>query len=187
MSLSNFMDMDHVEQQAQQLRAMLLLSPYAPLNPYHLADKMRVPVLTPHHVSGLSTDDLRLLLVEEAHTWSAGALPLSDGRFIIVVNPTHSDTRKRATLMEELAHIYLKHRPSQLTTSELGMVKRSFDKGQEAEAYWVGAAALVPRAVLQVAQAYQMSIGELALYCGVSQKLAAFRSNVTHLKLSKFA
>ena len=68
---------------------------------------------------------------------------------MIILNPIHPDTRKRATLMEELSHIYLGHAPSKLTVVDGGLAFRSFKKTQETEAYWVGAAALVPRVALE--------------------------------------
>ncbi len=46
-------------------------------------------------------------------------------------------------MMEELAHIHLKHKPSQFIRHDGGLACRSYDEKNEREAYWVGAATLV--------------------------------------------
>jgi hypothetical protein len=46
--------------------------------------------------------------------------------------------------MEEIAHIYLRHVPTRLVISNGGLSVRDYDRRQEAEAYGVGAAALLP-------------------------------------------
>src|SRR5947209_10599131 len=89
---------------------------------------------------------------------------------------THAPTRIRATVMEELAHIYLEHPPSQLISVN-GLCMRSFKKTHETQAYWVGAAALVPLAILQHAQRAGRCRDDVAIDCGVSAKLVGFREN----------
>ena len=167
-----------------RMRAMLSLTPHAPLNPYALATVMEAVVLTPTEIDGLSPEDHRQLVVADAESWSAGSIHLPQGGVAILLNPTHSQTRKYATLMEELAHIHLDHSPSQLIIVN-GMAVRSFKKTQETQAYWVGSAALVPLAVLQDAQLNQVSRMEVAHSCKVSQALVGFRENVTGIRLSQ--
>ncbi len=146
-----------VERQAQQLRRRVALPPMGILDPYRLAGKMGVRVLTPGDIPGMDPADLQHLLVQGSDSWSAGSIRLPNGQVVIVLNPTHPDTRKRATLMEELAHVHLRHKPSQLIVLDGGVAVRSFKKSQETEAYWVGAAALVPRGVLQHASSNGMT------------------------------
>lgn len=52
--------------------------------------------------------------------------------------------RNKITLMEEIAHVHLRHNPSQLVIQPDGVVIRDFDRAQEEDAYGVGAAALLP-------------------------------------------
>lgn len=85
--------------------------------------------------------------------------------------------------MEELSHIYLKHPPSKLQTRD-GFVERSYKKTYETQAYWVGAAALLPLAVMINAKRNETSRYNLASSYGVSTGLVKFRENVTGTRLS---
>lgn len=172
-----------VERQAQQLRRRLALPPMAVLDPYGLAPRMGVRVLSPSDIPGMDRSDLHHLLVEDSDGWSAGGIRLANGRVAVVLNPTHPETRKRATLMEELAHVHLRHKPSQLILLDGGIAVRSFKKSQETEAYWVGAAALLPRALLEHASRNGITKAALAESRGVSEQLVTFRERVTGIKL----
>ena len=61
-----------------------------------------------------------------------------------ILNPFHSFRRNKITLMEEISHIYLGHKPSGVTYAMDGVEVRDYHQNQEAEAYGVGAAALLP-------------------------------------------
>ena len=172
-----------VEKQAQVLRARLALSPLAVLNPFDLARQMNAKVISPSDISGLPAECLNQLLITDSDGWSAGSLKLPDVGVVIVLNPNHPETRKRATLMEELSHIYLNHTPTQLILTDGGPAFRSFKKSQETEAYWVGAAALVPRAALERAKRNRANRHVVAQFYGVSRDLVRFRENVTGLRL----
>jgi hypothetical protein len=161
---------------------MLSLTPRAPLNPYALAAVMEALVFTPREIAGLRPDDHRQLVVIDPDSWSAGSIHLPNGAVGILINPTHAETRKHATLMEELAHIHLGHTPSQLILVN-GMAVRSFKKTQETQAYWVGSAALVPLALLEHAHVSQLSRKEVARTCKVSPALVGFRERVTGTRL----
>jgi hypothetical protein len=171
-----------VERQGLRMRRRLALPSHGSLDPYALAPAMGVVVLTPQDIAGLSPDCVEELLGSSASHWSGGCLHLPDGRAIVVLNPTHADTRKRATLMEELVHIDLRHPPSQIVRAG-GMAMRSYQKSKETEAYWVGSAALVTRHQLQVAAQLGMTRGMVAIDCGVSEALVKFREQVTSVRL----
>jgi Zn-dependent peptidase ImmA (M78 family) len=144
---------------------------------------MKVKVLTPLEVNGLSAEDIHQLLVADPRSWSAGSIRLPGGQIAVILNPTHADTRRRATLMEELAHVHLGHKPSQLIVLDGLTSVRSFNKSQETAAYWVGAAALLPRDVLQRAHKDRIAKSTLARDQGVSTALVSFRENVTGIRL----
>jgi len=73
----------------------------------------------------------------------------ADGH-IVILNYTHATTRQNATLMEELFHIVLRHKPSRIEPFPVtGLMKREFNRTVENEAYWSAAAALVPYAALR--------------------------------------
>lgn len=172
-----------VENQARILRSRLALRPLAPLDPFELAKNMRVDIIRPSEIPGLRPDCLDQLLVKEFEAWSAGSLKLPSNDVVVVLNPTHPKTRERATLMEELSHIHLGHTPTQLIIIEGGPVFRTFKKSQETEAYWVGAAALVPKAALERAKSNDAQRQVVARFYGVSPDLVRFRENVTGLRL----
>ncbi|HEX8520900.1 MAG TPA: ImmA/IrrE family metallo-endopeptidase [Tepidisphaeraceae bacterium] len=140
-----------IERRAGELRRLQKLGALDVLNPFELAAAMGVTVIKPTEVQGLSRRCLSELAGAGADHWSAGAITLPDGRAVVAMNPGHAPTRQRATLMEELAHLHLGHQPSELLAVD-GQVFRTFKKSQETQAYWVGAAALLPLAVLQHAQ-----------------------------------
>jgi Zn-dependent peptidase ImmA (M78 family) len=101
----------------------------------------------------------------------------------VVMNPNHQSTRQRATLMEELAHVHLNHRPTDLMNAGSTGFFRSFNKSHEKEAYWVGAAALLPRRVLKGAKTLGLTAGDIASRHQVSHELVRFRENITGVKL----
>lgn len=88
--------------------------------------------------------------------------------------------------MEELSHIHLKHKPTKLQVVN-GLVLRDWNQTQETQAYWVGAAALVPRRVMKGAITRRMTLADVAGECGVSHELVGFREKVTGLKLLRAA
>jgi hypothetical protein len=167
-----------------RLRATLALAPRAPLNPYALAARMKALVISLADIDGLSPEDRHQLLTVDPQSWSAGSIRLPQGEIAILLNHTHPETRKHATLMEELAHIHLDHTPSQLIFVN-GMAVRSFKKTQETQAYWVGSAALVPSSVLQHAQLHDVPRAEVARGYKFSPALVSFRENVTGIRLGQ--
>ena len=174
---------DWVERQGQTLRRKLALSPTQPLDPYKLATVMQVTVFTPYDIEGFSVSSIELLLGTASDGWSAGALWSPDGHAVVVMNPQHAQTRRHATLMEELSHIHLKHKPTKLIITESGIAMRDYSKSKETEAYWVGSAALVPKVILISAKNNGANRNMVASNCGVSGDLVRLRENVTGIHL----
>lgn len=179
-----FVDLEWAERQANMLRQDLYLNELDILDPYELAKKMEfIEVVRLDHIRNISSEFLQQLWERDSKGWSAGSLAFPDGRVAVIMNPKHTKTRSRATLMEEIAHIHLAHRPSLLTVGANNITARSYDEQQEREAYWVGAAALVPICQLKKAQILRMTIPRLAEYCEVSADLVKFRSSITGITL----
>lgn len=172
-----------VERRSIILRGMLSLGPLDVLDPLKLAQQMDVPVCTPYDILGLPTALLAQLLSGDGDSWSAGALPLPGNKWVILFNPTHPPTRIRATLMEELSHIFLKHPPSKIETKN-GLIERTYKKSFETQAFWVGAAALLPITVMNKSKKSGITRQILANTYGVSIDLVKFRENVTRIILS---
>lgn len=135
----------------------------------------------------LSKEALDHLLGAGKDRWSGGAAAqtLPDGRKLIILNPTHGTNRHNATLMEEISHVFLGHKPSQLgvrnTNSRGDAIARDYRPEIEEEAYGVGAAALVPYAALVRLISEGKTSREIARHFKVSRELVDYRLRVSRL------
>ena len=162
-----------------QLRADLGLNDIDPLDARRLAQYMKVVILTPSDVFGLSKDALRILVGEESDGWSAVTIPFEDA-YAVIYNPTHSKRRTSSNLMHELAHILIEHEPGQVVLSADGMLAlRSFDRTQEEEAAWLSGCLLLPRPVLLEIEHKGGPLEEVCELYGVSNALLTYRRNIT--------
>ena len=81
------------------------------------------------------------------------SIKLPSGEKLIILNPTHGKNRHAATLMEEISHVFLGHKPSRLAIENKDhtgkTIARDYNNDIEEEAYGTGAAALIPYASLE--------------------------------------
>ena len=165
-----------------------------PLDPFALARFARLLVVDFDRIQGLSPESRAHLLGDAADEWSGGACsrPLPNGWRLVILNPAHGSSRNRATLMEEVAHVFLGHKPNRLAvvggnpTVREGaptgkIVAREYNHADEEAAYAIGAAALVPYAALRRMVFAGQSGSEIARRFGISRQLAEYRIKVTHL------
>lgn len=159
----------------------------APLNPFNLARFANLLVVEIDRIKDLSANARDHLLGSASEEWSGGACsrPLPDGRKIVILNPNHGPARTNATLMEEICHVFLAHKPNRLSViSDLGNGKtlaRDYRKLDEEAAYAIGAAALVPFAALRRLVLEGNSSAQVARRFRVSRDLVEYRLKVTHL------
>ena len=139
--------------------------------------------MSPRDIPGLPERVLEQLLVDDATGWSARCIRLQNGVAVVVFNPTHTASRLNASIMEELAHIKLGHRGNALSLGHDGAGFRQYKRSEETAAYWVGAAALLPRAVMTQAKQTGVTAVTLARERGVSTALVTFREKVTGIRL----
>ncbi len=164
------------------------------LDPFALARFARLLVVDFDRIQGLSPESRAHLLGDAADEWSGGACsqPLPNGWRLVILNPAHGSSRNRATLMEEVAHVFLGHKPNRLAavgrnpTVREGaatnkVLAREYNHADEEAAYAIGAAALVPFAALRRMVVEGRSGNEIARRFGVSRQLAEYRIKVTHL------
>ena len=163
------------------------------LDPFALARFARLLVVDFDRIQGLSPESRAHLLGDAADEWSGGACsqPLPNGWRIVILNPAHGSSRNRATLMEEVAHVFLGHKPNRLAalarddssggSKSRKIVAREYNHSDEEAAYAIGAAALVPYAALRRMVIEGRSGNEIARGFGVSRQLAEYRIKVTHL------
>lgn len=159
-----------------------------PLNPFELARYAKLLVVTFEQVEPLLSEDTKKHLIGDGRDkWSGGACSqaLPDGRKLIILNPTHGENRQNATLMEEISHVFLGHKPSKLavtTYNKQGQpIAREYQAEIEEEAYSVGAAALVPYSALRRMVELGKTSREIARHFNVSRELVEYRLKVSRL------
>jgi len=165
-----------------------------PLDPFELAEYAHLLVVDFDQIEGLSPESRAHLLGEAADQWSGGACsrPLPNGWKLVILNPAHGHQRNRATLMEEVAHVFLGHKPNRLaivssepddksTRRKKQMLARDYNHDDEEAAYAVGAAALIPYAALRRFVRSGRTADQIARHFRVSRPLVEYRLKVTHL------
>ena len=187
------------ELRALGLREFAGVTEDQPLDPFALASFARLLVVDFNTIEGLSAESRTHLLGVAADEWSGGACsrPLPNGWRLVILNPAHGAQRNRATLMEEVAHVFLGHQPNRLavltrddapgqtvasTSQSRGrLLARDYNQADEEAAYAVGAAALVPFGALRRRVLEGRNAQEIARHFRVSRQLAEYRIKVTHL------
>lgn len=158
-----------------------------PLDPFDLARFANLFVAPFEAIQSLSPETREHLLGAGKDLWSGGAasLALPDGRRLIILNPTHGSRRHKATLMEEICHVFLGHKPSRLAIETRNLdgriIARDYNHAIEEEAYSTGAAALVPYAGLKGMIQQGRTAREIARHFGVSLALVEFRIKISRL------
>lgn len=172
-----------LEREGHALRTRLKLTSFDALDPSTLIttfDEMRATDLI--GLFGANHPGMRVLF-DHRRAWSAIAYREQPEPWLIVTNPWHAETRQRASAMEEVAHIVLKHKPTRLDPCpHTGLPKRTFTASKEKEAYGVAGAALVPFTGLVTLLRDGESAEEIAIRYGVSVELANMRINVTRAR-----
>jgi len=173
------------ELKAIALRDFARVRPDVSLNPFELAQFANLMVVEFEQLKGLSERARQHLLGPASESWSGGACSLPDGMKLVILNPNHGAARTKATLMEEICHVFLAHQPNRLsvvTKDERGKVmNRDYRKTDEEEAYGVGAAALVPYAAMKRLLLQGKTSRDIGLHFRVSRELVEYRMKVTHL------
>jgi hypothetical protein len=151
------------------------------LDPWLLAKKVGLTIVDAGPFLECLPKDERQQLTSDGRCWSGGIFPvaLPDGTHLCMLNPRHSRLRQKVTLMEEISHTHLQHVPSRLTHSSPGLRVRDVDPDQEADAYGIGAAALLPWPTFFPAVKDGQTIEELALGYDVSEDLILYRIKIT--------
>ncbi len=131
-----------VEQRAIEVKRRYGYGPYDAIDPEQLAQRMGVLLVPDAWIGTLDVDIQRALLVDNASSWSAATLTVENVHHVLM-NPTHSPTRRSPSLAEELVHIALGHPPSQVSIVD-GVATRTCRTDTESEAYAVAVALLLP-------------------------------------------
>jgi hypothetical protein len=143
----NYQHKWRIERQTAALRAQLGLDQLDVLDPVSVVHHLDAELFT---LADLALDDVALARLRRVGFDGLATTHPTLGRAIIIINCGKPKRRQTATLAEELAHLILGHKPSQLVlVPELGIRKRTFDPSQEHEAYDYGAAMVLPKERIQ--------------------------------------
>jgi hypothetical protein len=158
------------------------------LNPFELARYAKLLVAPFEQIEPFLTEDTKEYLLNKGRDrWSGGACsqPLPNGRKLIVLNPTHTKNRQNATLMEEICHVFLGHKPSRLAIKKRNkngeLIARDYNAIVEEQAYSIGAAALVPYSALKRFVEEGKTSREIAEHFNVSYQLVEYRIKVSRI------
>jgi Zn-dependent peptidase ImmA (M78 family) len=167
------------ESTAIQQRKALRLRPFDPLDPVALARQLGIRVWAVEQIPDLSASCLKVLVEDDADSWSA--LTLCDGsKRLIVSNSAHSRGRQASDLMHELAHILIGHTPAELGITEGGLLMLdSYDKQQEEEATWLTGCLLLPREAVIYIRRRELDEGAIERVYGVTPSMWRYRVGVT--------
>jgi hypothetical protein len=159
-----------------------------PLNPFDLARYAKLLVASFEQIEPFLTEETKAhLLGTGSDKWSGGACSqaLPDGKKLIILNPTHNKNRQNATLMEEVSHVFLGHKPSRLAIENKNKqgkpIARDYREDDEEAAYSVGAAALVPFSALREMVNSGKTSREIARHFNVSRELVEYRMKISRL------
>jgi hypothetical protein len=156
---SDFRDKWRIESQAADFRRRVGLDQFAVLAPELLIARVGAELFLLADL--IADNEVALRRARRARFDGAASNHPDTGQPLIILNCGKPARRRRATLMEELSHLLLNHKPSRVgLDAKLGIVRRSFDRQQENEAYDLGAALLVPK------ERIQRDVKELALLGG---------------------
>ena len=179
------------ELRALALRDFAGVTADEPLDPFALAEFARLLVVDFDQIKGLSDESREHLLGAGTNEWSGGACsrPLPNGWRLVILNPAHGLHRNRATLMEEVSHVFLGHTANRLAvavTEEKNkggnrVLARDYNKSDEEAAYAIGSAALVPYAALRKLVLDGRTADQIARCFRISRQLVEYRIKVTHL------
>jgi Zn-dependent peptidase ImmA (M78 family) len=168
----DYRDKWRIERLAAAVRTKLKVDQLAPLSPWDLAEAIPAHIFYPEDF-GNEALACRLRRIK----WDGFAFCCdSDSTLMILLNPARSERRQMATLMEELSHHLLRHKPCSIAVNpETSLLERSYDKAQEAEAYDLGAAILLPKERIQHDVGEMRTAREIAEIHGCSEELAVYR------------
>jgi hypothetical protein len=112
--------------------------------------------------------------------WSGLLIQVRNGDHLMLVNPTHSHTRRTLTIAHEFGHLALCHQPI-LIENDVGMRQNRYSDEQERQAHAYGTALLLPYApLLQMLQQGAPMRG-IAYHYGVSIAAVEMRLKFTGL------
>lgn len=164
------------ERIARDVRTELGMSAAQSVTPEALADLLGIEVRAGDEL--IPRERFTELEKVQPGAFSACTFRPSADRVVVVYNPLSAKSRQMSDLAHELAHTLLGHELSRV--EKLGGVTfLSCDPTQEEEAAWLSGCLLLPRVLLLAEIRRGSSAKDIARKCGVSERMAQYRLNVT--------
>jgi len=171
----DYRDKWRIEDRAKAVRGRVGLDQLQVLDPSLIVEDLGAQVF---HLSDLIARDGASLRRARCIGFDGmTSLQPETGKPVIILNCGRPVRRRIATLMEELAHLLLRHTPSRIAFDpNLGVVRRTFNRDQENEAYDLGAALLLPKERIQNdVKVEKFTAGEIADAHKCSEQLVEYR------------
>ena len=172
---------EFADKHAAVLRQRANVSATAPINPFALTDAFGIVVVKLEDITDLSPAEREEIAKIDAKVWGGGGKALPNGQALVILNPSQTLERANVTVMEEVAHSYLGHKPTRLFALPDGTYKRDYDPVIEREAYWTAAATLLPSSCVGKAVWRRRPGMVIAKEFGVSVELVEFRIKTLRL------
>lgn len=170
------------EERGIAIRHQMRLQAFDPLPAAQLAKRLGIDILSPLQLNDtLSNNTISCLLASTA--WSAVTVLTQPP--LVLYHPLHAAARFESSVMHELAHILLAHRPEDLTVWSKGFSGRSYPPQQEKEAEFLGACLQVTRVGIDWANGESMCLCEAAEHFGASRQMMQFRLNATRREMKR--
>jgi uncharacterized protein DUF955 len=167
------------ERRAVELRSELGLRAEAPLAARRLAKHLKVAVIGPAEIPGMTPALLDRPLVVDPSSWSARTISCH-GRRVIIHNTAHSPCRQESDVMHELAHLLCEHQPSELIRLDgFPCPLRKFHAEHEDEAAWLGGCLQLPRPALWWAVRAGMTEMQIVEHFTASDDMVRYRRGKT--------
>ncbi|MCY3488066.1 MAG: ImmA/IrrE family metallo-endopeptidase [Bacteroidetes bacterium] len=164
------------EKLSEELRGELGLRIDEALPARKLAEHLGVRVMGVEDIPGIRKPYADWLLNGAGSGWSGFTLTVGCKTFI-VHNTSHAPTRQESDLMHELAHVLCKHPPGGILHQIGDFPLRHYNREEEDEAVWLGAALQIPgKSLIRLAR-NSWSIPRIARRFGASERLTRFRYN----------
>ena len=166
---------DELEEIAEKFRRDLGLGPRERLDSLRL-EVDGVSVVKVSETDAIARKDAQRLRFQASDQWSAMSVPLdpANDRWVVLLNDEHRMERQRVTILEEYWHIFLGHKLTKVARIA-DAYGRTYDKAEEHDAYYLAAATLLPKMVVQDAVAKGKTSDDIGSEFGTSAELADYR------------
>ena len=150
------------------------------LDPWAVAPAFGLAFVQPNTVDGATDEDKSTASKLTAKNWSGMARSRPDGNILVMLNPNQTPERANVTIMEEVSHVHLGHKPVKIITAG-DCFQREYDPVIEQEAYWLAAGTLLPSQSVGRLVWKGMTAEQIGTRFGVSSELVAFRVKILRL------